>query len=85
MLDHLGGGVEALFHLVNLTQIGDQLITGALFTFVSGNIQPDQVFVGIQRDGRVCKAHQIAIFFVVEEGHFIAFFQRVGAQFLECL
>ncbi len=80
MLNHFGGDVDALFHFVELAQVGDEFVTGAFPVGIGGELQADQMLVGIQGNGRVGEAHQVAVFFVVEKRHIIALVQGVFAQ-----
>ena len=64
MPGHGGGCVDAVLHFVDFFQTGDEAVTGALSARIGGDIQPEQVFIGIQGDGRIGKAHEIAVFFM---------------------
>ena len=85
MRDHLGRCVDGAFHLFELIQVGEKLIAGAFSAGISRDFQANQVFIGVQRNGRVGKTHQVAIFFMVEKVDFIAFLQGVLAQIPQSL
>ena len=77
MLDHFSGRIHGLLHFIELAQVGDHLVAGPPAVQVGGDVQADQMLVGVEGDGRVGKAHQVAVLFVVEERHHVALLQGV--------